>query len=151
MAKSEEIIATRKFVIEASSDRVWSLMGRVIFGSLPLESMQLIDENNFTALLRVPILSTSIAMRLRGQIVADSSHPGSLSVLLIARKARGLIRLDQKVTLATMPAGEGKTEVVCESIAQGMSIAFRVFLLGKAKRMARSTLESIERRFKSIA
>lgn len=148
----EEVIASRKFVLEASPERVWSLMGRVIFSNLHgLERMQIIDESNFRALLRVRVAFISATMRLKGQILADSAHPESLGVLLKAKSVGGLIQLNQKITFTIMAVDEAKTEVTCEAIAQEMGFFFRMLFLGKVRSMAKSTLDGMEKRLKQIA
>ena len=58
MAIMEEVIAERKFVLGASQNRVWSLIGKVMLGSMPgLMGIEIIDENNIRGLLKTMISS----------------------------------------------------------------------------------------------
>ena len=43
-----EVLAERKFTVEAPAQRVWKLLGRVIFDSLEMEKFHAIDDRNFT-------------------------------------------------------------------------------------------------------
>ncbi len=147
----EEVIASRKFVVKAPSERVWDLLGGVVMGNLPgLEAMHALDENNFDALMRVKVAFITLPMRLKGQIIADADHPESLGISLGA-KWGGLVQLSQKVTFTVNPIDKDNTEVVCESIAQGMKPLTRLFLLGRVKSMARTTLQGIEQRLQELA
>ena len=152
VAAMEELIACRKFVVEASSERVWSLLGGVVVGSLPgLERMHAIDESSFTALLRLKAGFIRLSMHLKGQVTADAAHPESLAFLIEAKRWGGLVQLNQKVKFTISSIDTDKTEVVCESMAQGMRLLTRLFLLGRIRSMARITLCGIEKRLQEIA
>jgi hypothetical protein len=146
----DKVIASKKFVVDASLERVWGLMGRVIINNLRgLEQMQMIDENNFSALLRVKMAFIGIPMRLRGQVVGGSV--GALAVLLKAKGMCGMVKLDQKVAFTATQISEGKTEIICESVAQGLNFLLSIFIMGMVKSMAKDTLDRIEKRLKQIA
>lgn len=63
-------------MIEASRDRVWRLIGKVIFSSLPnMENVEILDESSFRALLRMKVLGLGLNMKLKGEMV-DMVPPG---------------------------------------------------------------------------
>ena len=147
----ETVIAERRFVAEASIERVWDLLGRVMFDSLHgLERVNVIDERNFRAILRVKLGFISLTARLKGEM-ADISPPGFLAVVLRVRFLRGMLQLGQKVTFRLTAVDEGKTEVVCRAQAEGMGTLFRWLLLGKAREFAGETLSRIEERLQQVA
>jgi carbon monoxide dehydrogenase subunit G len=104
-------LAEREFIVNATPDRVWRLIGKVIFSVLPgMESMEILDENNFRALLRVKMMGSEWVLKLKGEMV-DISPPESFSVRLILEGLGGLVKADQKVAFAMTPAEGRKTSV----------------------------------------
>ena len=145
------ILAEREFIVNAAPDRVWRLIGKVIFSVLPgMESMEILDENNFRALLRVKIMGPEWVLKLRGEMV-DISPPESFSVRLLLEGLGGLVKADQKVALAMTPVENGKTSVACRATAEDMGVLQRVFLSGQARGFARDTFAAIEKRLKELA
>lgn len=148
----EEIIAQRKFVLNAPPDRVWDLMGGAVIGSLHgLEAMHPLDESSFSAVLRVKMAFLTIPMHLNGHVLADEAHPESLAIELKANGWGGLIKLNQKVTLTVSPVDKDKSEVLCQSMAQDLMPLVRLFFLGRVKSMADTTLGDVEKRLQDIA
>jgi len=144
-------LAEREFIVNANPDRVWRLIGKVIFSVLPgMESMEILDENNFRALLRVKMIGAEWVLKLRGEMV-DISPPESFSVRLLLEGLGGLVKADQKVAFAMTPAEDGKTAVACRATAEDMGFLQRVFLTGQARGFARQTFEAIEKRLKELA
>jgi carbon monoxide dehydrogenase subunit G len=144
------VLAERKFTVNANPDRVWRLIGKVIFSVLPgMESMEILDENNFRALLRVKMMGFEWVLKLKGEMV-DISPPESFSVRLLLEGLGGLVKADQKVTLAMTPVENGKTAVACRATMEDMGFLQRVFLAGQARGFARETFEAIERRLKEL-
>jgi len=144
-------IAEKDFAVAASQERVWRLMGKVIFSSLPgLENVEILDENNFRAILRMKVLGVRWSMKLKGEMV-DVLPPESFSVKLFIESPGGLFAMEQKVALAMTAVDKTKTKVACKVTADSMGILIRALLLGQARRFARSTLEAIEKRLKELA
>jgi carbon monoxide dehydrogenase subunit G len=145
------VLAEREFVVNAGPDRVWRLIGKVIFSVLPgMESMEILDENNFRSLLRVKMMGFQWVLKLKGEMV-DISPPESFSVRLLLEGLGGLVKADQKVSLAMIPAENGKTSVACRATMEDMGFLQRVFLAGQARGFARETFEAIEKRLKELA
>ena len=144
-------LAEREFVVNATPDRVWRLIGKVIFSVLPgMESMEILDENNFRSLLRVKMMGIDWALKLRGEMV-DISPPESFSVRRLLEGMGGLVQADQKVSLAMTLAENGKTSVACRATMEDMGFLQRIFLTGQARGFARETFEAIEKRLKELA
>ncbi|MFC2005903.1 hypothetical protein ACFLVG_02965 [Chloroflexota bacterium] len=147
----ETLIAEKKFSVEASQERVWDLLGKVILNSLHgLEKMEVMDENNFRAELKARTFGIPLIMRLRGE-TTDISPPEALSVRLIAKSKWDLITLVQRITFTLNSAGEEKVTLVCKAVAEELSPILRWFFLWPVKSLARQTLESIEERLKQLA
>lgn len=144
-----ELLAERKFTVGTQRQRVWSLLGRVIFDSLQLERFHARDDRNFDALLRVKLAFFSLPMQVEG-LMADISPPESLTVLLEVRGLR-IIQLSQKVTIALSQAEGGKTEVACKASMERMSAFFRPFLIGKAKSLGGQVLGNLEENLQRLA
>ena len=145
------LLDQRNFVVGASQDRVWRLIGKVIFSSLPgLENMEILDENTFRALLRTQILGFRVSLKLKGKIV-DMEPPNFFSVKLFLAGPGGFFKADQKVTFAMTPVEQGKTALACKAAVENMGFLPRLLLLGEARRFARSTFEAIEKRLKELA
>ena len=49
---SKKSIAERQFVIDAPQKRVWDLLARAVYQSLPLEKIDIVNERTFFAELR---------------------------------------------------------------------------------------------------
>lgn len=144
-------IAERNFVIEASRDRVWRLIGKVIFSSLPnMENVEILDESSFRALLRMKVMGLGLNMKLKGEMV-DMSPPESFGVRLALEGPGGFLQMNQKVNFAMIPVGNGKTSVTCKATAEKMGSFFRLFLPGQARRFAHSTFEAIQRLLVDLA
>lgn len=138
-------------MIEASRDRVWRLIGKVIFSSLSnMENVEILDENNFRAILRMKVLGLPVNMKLKGEMV-DISPPDSFSVKLLIKGLGGWFQADQKVTFAMTPVEQGKTALACKATVENIGLLPRLLLLGEARRFARSTFEAIEKRLQELA
>lgn len=147
----EMIVAEKQFEVGASQDRVWRLIGKVIFSSLAgMENVEILDENNFRALLRVKIAPIGLSLALRGEMV-DMLPPNSFGVKLELKGLSGLVRMSQKVTMAISSVANNRTVVTCTAAAEGMGILGRILFLGQARRFAQSTFDAIEKRLKEVA
>jgi len=145
------VLAEKNFIVDAPPERVWRLIGKVIFSSLPgLENMEILDENTFRALLRAPILGFHVTLKLKGEMV-DMEPPNSFSVKLFLEGLGGLFKANQKVTFIMTLMEKGKTSVSCKATVENLAFLPRLFLLGQARRFARSTFGAIEKRLKELA
>jgi len=147
----QKVIAERQFIVEAFPQRVWDILGRVMFDSLHgLERVNVVDERNFRAVLRVKVGFVDLTARLRGEMT-EISPPQFLAVVLKMRLMGGALRLGQKVTFTLTAVDEGKTEVECKAVAEGMATVFRWPLLKKAQDFAGETFDRIEERLHKLA
>ena len=137
------MIAERKFVINASPEIVWELIGQSIFDALNLERINIIDENRFMALLKVRLGFISLPLFIDGEFV-DMSRPEFLSATVKARGMKGVVWLNQKLNITLTPVYEAKTEITCKLMAEGMQILLRLMLLRMVKRTAGDMLDNIK-------
>jgi carbon monoxide dehydrogenase subunit G len=145
------VLAQKDFLANAPRERVWRLIGKVVFSVLPgMEKMEILDENNFRALLRVKMMGAEWVLKLKGEMV-EISPPESFSVKLSLEGLRGRVKAYQRVAFAMTPAEGGMTSVACRAIAENMGFLPRVFLSGQARSFARETFEAIEKRLKELA
>jgi carbon monoxide dehydrogenase subunit G len=144
-------IAERQFEVKASQDRVWRLIGKVIFSCLPgMEQVEFLDENNFRARLRVQVPLKELTMRLKGEMV-DMSPSESFAVKLDLEGLMGFLRMSQKVAISMTSIENSRTAVVCKATAENLGIFFRILLLRQARNFAKSTFDAIEKRLKDLA
>jgi carbon monoxide dehydrogenase subunit G len=144
------VLAQRDFLVNAPPERVWRLIGKVIFNVLPgMESMEILDENNFRALLRVKMMGVEWVLKLKGEMVGISP-PESFSVKLSLEGLGGLVKAEQKVAFAMTPAEGGKTSLACRATAENMGFLIRAVLSGQARGFAREIFEAIEKRLKEL-
>jgi len=146
-----EPLAERKFTIDASQERVWNLLGKVIFRSLPgLERIQIKDQDRFSALLRVKLGLITLSMDVSAELV-DISPPQSLAVLLRMKGVWGMVALTQRVMFALRSVNHGKTEVISKATGEKVSPFLGIILIRKAKSFALDTFRKIEERLKQLA
>jgi len=145
------VLAQKEFLVNAPLERIWRLIGKVIFSVLPgMENMEILDENNFRALLRVKKMGAEWVLKLKGEMVGISP-PESFSVKLSLEGLGGLVKAEQKVAFAMIPAEGGKTSLACRATAENMGFLLRVVLSGQARSFARETFDAIEKRLKELA
>jgi hypothetical protein len=146
-----EVIVERNFVLHASRNRVWNLIGKTVLGKLPgLERIEIIDENNIRGLLRVRIAFIPLTMLLHVEVV-DMQPPQSLVIRLRAQSKWSLIKLNQKITFTLSAIDEDTTEVACKSTAEKIGAPVRLIALRKIKNLAEGSLKSIEERLSQVA
>jgi carbon monoxide dehydrogenase subunit G len=144
-------IGAKNFVVEASRERVWRLIGKVIFSSLPgMEQVEILDDTSFRALLGVKVLLLEMTMRLKGEMV-DMAPPASFGVNITIEGLGGLFRMKQKVTIEMTSIEKGKTAVACRARAEDMGVLLRWLSVGQARRFAHSVFASIEKRLQDLA
>ncbi len=143
--------AETEFTVEATPKRIWDLLGRAIFDSLHgMEKVTIIDENNFNAELKTKAFGIPLTMYLRGEMT-NTSPPTFLSVKLNAKSKWNLISLTQQINFTLDDAGEGKTKITCQAMAEDLNPLFRLVLLGQVKSQAKQIFASIEERLKRWA
>ncbi len=144
-------IASKNFLIDAPQERIWRLIGKVIFQSLSgMEEVEILDERNFRAILREKILFWKMNMRLKGEIT-EITPPECLTANLLIEGMGGIFKINQKVTIKMSPREDGKTSLECRSIAEDAGIIIRLLFFRKAQSIAKSVFETIESRLRDLA
>lgn len=145
----EILIAEKNITTEASPERVWDLLGTLIFDSLSgLEKMEIIDENNFRAELKAKAFGLPLVFSLRGEMI-DISPPNSLTVKLSSKWSR--ITVVQRIAFRVQPGANGGATMVCRAVAEDLSPIVRWTLLGQVKNMAGQIFDAMERGLKQLA
>ncbi len=145
------LLDERNFEVQASQERVWRLIGKVIFSSLPgLERMEILDESNFRGVLRIQILGVQITLKLKGRML-DMQPPDSFSVQLLLEGPAGMFKADQRVAFTMTPVEAERTGVACEAVIDEIGFLAGLLVKGQARSFARSTFEAIEKRLKELA
>ena len=146
----DKLLAERKFILEASQGRVWSLLGRVIIDSLEMERFHARDDRNFNALTKVKVAFVAITMQVKG-VMVDITPPEALTVLLEVKGLRGIMRLGQKVTFKLGALDKDRTELVCKMVSGEMKPAVTAILTPMVKSFGSEVFENIEKRFRQLA
>ncbi len=145
------LLDERNFEVPASQERVWRLIGKVIFSSLPgLERMEILDESNFRGVLRIRILGLQITLKLEGRML-DVQPPDSFSVRLLVEGPAGMFKADQRVTFTITPVEAETTNVVCRGVIDEIGFLAGLLVKGPARSFARSTFDAIEKRLNELA
>lgn len=137
------ITAERKFVINASPERVWELIGEAMFSALKLERINIIDQDSFRARLRVRIGFVDLPLYVEGEFV-EASPPRFLAAIVKTRGMKGVIWLNQKLNITLTSIDKSKTEVSAKVMLEEMQILLRLILLRMVKRVAGDMLDSVK-------
>jgi carbon monoxide dehydrogenase subunit G len=146
----DTLIVKKEYSIAASKERAWDLLGMMVFDSLSMENMKVLDERNFKADLRVKAYGISIKMHLRGEMT-DVVIPEKLTVKLTAKGYRGMIKLVQKITMSLKSEGAEKTTMYCEAVGEDLNPLFKYVLVGQVRAMAGNIFDSIEQGIQKLA
>lgn len=140
------VVAERKFALPSSPERIWRLLGKVIFSSLPeMENVEILDENNFRAILKTRIMGAEMILRVKGEVV-DIVPSENLNVRLSLSGPEIFSEIDQRVCFLITPAGKERTVVECKAIVEKISRLSRILLMGQIKKFAEATFAAIEKR-----
>ncbi len=139
------LITQKQFAVDAPLERVWGLLPRVVHQCLPLEKMDIIDEQTFNADLRWDLAFISLKLHIKGKFV-DISPPSHLRCVLSVDRA--LLHLKIGVAFTLKPIDADKTEVLCAATSEG-SEKKRLLdwaLAGQQRQFAGNIFDSIRRR-----
>ena len=144
------LVTERKFVIDATRERIWELLLRATLRLMPFERCNIRSQTEFSALLRMKVAFISLPMQVEMNIV-DIVPPETLNTILKAKGMGGIVWINQKSTFTLTSAGEGKTEVNAKIVAEGMAPLLRVFFLPMVKSFARDAFKNLEERLRQWA
>ena len=138
----------KSFTIPAPQVRVWELLGRVIYRSLPLERINLVNEQLFYADVLLKII---IPLKFHLKVAFNDVDPPRLMVCAISTK-KGPVKVKLKVRFEIQAAGTGRTKVSCRVEEGGLNPLLRIALRGQLSKFAFQTLNSVEKQlYKSCA
>ena len=144
------LIAERKFVVEATRERIWELLLRATLRLMPFERCNIRSETAFSALLRMKVAFISMPMDVDMNIV-DIVPPETLNTELKAKGMGGLVWINQKSTFALKTVGGNKTEVTATIVAEGMAPILKFFFVPMVKKFAGESFKNLEGRLKQWA
>jgi hypothetical protein len=142
-------VVERKFAVEAPRQRVWNLLAKAIYQCVPLEKMNILNETNFHAELRLNLAFVILRFHLEGKFV-DILSPSFLGCILLVNK--GIIRLGLKVMFTLREISEDRSEVACVAIAEGKRTGGILgWILGIGQKIfAGRVFDSLEARLKQL-
>lgn len=144
------VVAEKKIVVASPPERVWRLLGKVIFSSLPeMESIEILDENNFRALLKAKLMHKEVVLKVKGEVV-DIVPLEVFAVKLSLQSPGDFIALDQRVNFALTPLEEGKTIIDCQAVVEKMGFLTKLLLLSQIQRFAQNTFGAMEKRLQDL-
>lgn len=144
------LVAEKKISVPSSPERIWRLLGKVIFSSLPeMENIEILDENNFRAILKTKLLGAELILKVKGEVI-DIVPPESLAVKLSLSGPGIFSEIDQRVCFAILADGKEKTIVECKAIVEKIGHLSRMLLMGPIKKFAEGTFTAIEKRLQEL-
>ena len=130
----------KSFIVPAPQARVWELLGRVIYRSLPLERIDLVNEQLFYADMLLKII---IPLKFHLRVAFKDVAPPRLMSCDISTE-KGLVKVKLKVQFELRTASADRTEVSCRVEEGGLNPLLRVALRRQLSKFAFQTLNSVE-------
>jgi len=147
----KKVVAERIFSIASSPERIWRLLGKVIFSSLPeMENIEILDENNFRAILRTRLLGAEMSLKVKGEVI-EISPLENLVVRLSLIGPGSILEIDQRVSFVIKPMGKGETTIICEATVDKIGRLSNALFMRQIKRFAQDTFSTIEKRLRDLA
>ena len=145
-----QLVTAGEFIIRSSPERVWDILGSVILRCLPLEKIDIADESNFSAALRVPLTFFSLSFDMRGLL--DLDPPNSMICLLQGDSWWKVVSIDLKVGF-TLGACETNSTLVRWSATREESKRklVRRLLARKEKRFTEDIIDDIRKTLERLA
>lgn len=144
------IVAEEKFVINTSQERVWELVGDAIIGSLQLERMQIMDENNFAGVVKMRMGFIRLPLHLKIQLV-DVAAPSSLTAKVVAKTKPAMLAITEETKIVLTPINNSQTEVMAKASVGEMGPLLRLLLFWKIRSFAQDVLGGIRKYFERVA
>jgi len=144
------LIGERKFIVDASRQRIWDLLLRATMRLMPFERCNIHSQTEFSALLRIKVGPIRLPMQVQINIV-DIVPPESLNTILDAKGMGGVAWIKQKVTFRLSPVGENKTEVDSKTFTEGISPILKLLFLPIVKGFVVDSYKLLEERLRQWA
>ncbi len=144
------LIGERKFIIDASRQRIWDLLLRATMRLLPFERCNIRSQTEFSAVLKMKVGPITLPMQVEMEIV-DIVPPESMDTMLKAKGMGGIAWINQKSTFKLTAIDEGKTEVEAKIFAEGMSPLLKWFFLPMVRSFAADSYKFLEERLRQWA
>jgi hypothetical protein len=146
----DTLIVKKEYTIDASMERTWDLLGMMVFDSMKMEDMKVLDERNFKADLRVKAYGISLKMHLVGKMT-DVVIPEKLVVEIKAKGFKDLLSLVLRITMALKAVDKDKTVMYCEATGEDLNFIFKYIAKSQVKAMSNDIFDSIAKGIKELA
>ena len=137
----------KQFVINALPQRVWDLLGRTVYGCLPLEQVQIMNERTASGLLRWRFAFFNFPLNLKIELIDIS--PSKLLGTKIWVKA-GVFQIAMVITFVLSPAKGNKTELICTAMSNEKGTIYKWILERRQRVFTENIFNSIGARFKQL-
>lgn len=114
-----------------------------------MENIEVLDENNFRAILRTKILGAELTLKVKGEVV-EIEPLENLTVKLSLSGPGIFSEIDQRVIFAITAEGKEKTVVECKAIVEKIGRLSRYLLVSEIKRFAADIFAAIEKRLQEL-
>jgi hypothetical protein len=133
-------LVQKSFTVPAPQESVWEPLGRVIYQSLPLERINLVNEKLFYADV---LLKTIIPLKFHLKVALKDVDPPRMMVCAISTK-KGPVKIKLKVRFEIQAAGTDQTKVSCRVEEGGLNPLLRIAFRRQLSKFAFRTLNSVE-------
>ncbi len=137
----------KQFVLNAPQERVWGLLGGVIYQCLPVEKVDVINEWLFNAELKLRFGFTRIPLKLKVELT-EINPPGSLGTKIRIRV--GIVQFLMAVTFMLRQVNGDKTEVIGMAKDEGRQAISRWVLSKQRRDFAEKIFDSVEARLRQL-
>ena len=137
------LIAEKNFLVEGTQKKAWDCLTKALLRAMPLEQMNFLNEQSFSALLMMEMGPLTLPVRMNLEIT-ELEEPERMISKIKAEGMRGLIRFEQTTSFTLHATGPDQTQIVAKMEAENMSFVLKLFLIKKVKSFARQSLDQVE-------
>ena len=137
------LIAEKNFLVEGTQKKAWDCLTKALLRAMPLEQMNFLNEQSFSALLMMEMGPLTLPVRMNLE-VTELEEPERMISKIKAEGMRGLIRFEQTTSFTLHATGPDQTQIVAKMEAENMSFVLKLFLIKKVKSFARQSLDQVE-------
>jgi carbon monoxide dehydrogenase subunit G len=136
------ILAEKTFIVEGNQKRTWDCLTKALLRAMPLEQIDFINEQSFSAKLIMKMGFITLPMKVNLEIT-ELEEPEHMTSRIKAEGMNGLVQLEETTRFTLSKIGPEQTQIVGEMKADKMSFILW-FLKGNVKKFARESLEQVE-------
>jgi hypothetical protein len=114
-----------------------------------MENIEVLDENNFRAILKTKVWGAELTLRVKGKVV-DIEPPQNLTVKLSLSGPGIFSEIYQSVCFKITAEGKEKATVECKAILEKIGRLSKFLLGGEIKKFTEGTFAAIEKRLQEL-